>query len=102
MSDKEERFSIFEHLVVVQACFSTIHLRRVVRHKCLGLSPPETASEIDGYLSASDIAGLKLDADWAILSTPRMIAIPANPICKIHLIIAAPPLMTTPNRDHAS
>jgi tetratricopeptide (TPR) repeat protein/CHAT domain-containing protein len=33
------------------------------------LSPPETATERDdGYLSASDIAGLKLDADWVILS----------------------------------
>jgi CHAT domain-containing protein len=33
------------------------------------LTPPDKASEIDdGYLSASDIAGLKLDADWAILS----------------------------------
>jgi CHAT domain-containing protein/Tfp pilus assembly protein PilF len=33
------------------------------------LTPPEQASETDdGYLSASDIAGLKLDADWVILS----------------------------------
>ncbi len=33
------------------------------------LTPPETASEEDdGYLSASEIAGLKLDADWVILS----------------------------------
>jgi hypothetical protein len=33
------------------------------------LTPPETASEgDDGYLSASEIAGLKLDADWVILS----------------------------------
>jgi CHAT domain-containing protein len=33
------------------------------------LSPPETATERDdGYLSASEIAGLKLDADWVILS----------------------------------
>jgi CHAT domain-containing protein len=33
------------------------------------LTPPDKASEIDdGYLSASDIAGLKLDADWVILS----------------------------------
>jgi CHAT domain-containing protein len=33
------------------------------------LTPPEQASETDdGYLSASEIAGLKLDADWAILS----------------------------------
>jgi tetratricopeptide (TPR) repeat protein/CHAT domain-containing protein len=33
------------------------------------LTPPEKASETDdGYLSASDIAGLKLDADWVILS----------------------------------
>ena len=33
------------------------------------LTPPEAASEEDdGYLSASEIAGLKLDADWVILS----------------------------------
>ncbi|MBO0754407.1 MAG: CHAT domain-containing protein, partial [Bradyrhizobiaceae bacterium] len=33
------------------------------------LTPPAKASEIDdGYLSASDIAALKLDADWVILS----------------------------------
>jgi len=33
------------------------------------LTPPETASEEDdGYLSASEIASLKLDADWVILS----------------------------------
>jgi CHAT domain-containing protein/Tfp pilus assembly protein PilF len=33
------------------------------------LTPPEKASEVDdGYLSALDIAGLKLDADWVILS----------------------------------
>jgi CHAT domain-containing protein len=33
------------------------------------LTPPETPSEADdGYLSASEIAGLKLDADWVILS----------------------------------
>jgi CHAT domain-containing protein len=33
------------------------------------LTPPETANETDdGYLSASEIAGLKLDADWVILS----------------------------------
>ena len=33
------------------------------------LTPPYTASrEDDGYLSASEIAGLKLDADWVILS----------------------------------
>ena len=33
------------------------------------LTPPATASEEDdGYLSASDIAGLKLDAAWVILS----------------------------------
>jgi CHAT domain-containing protein len=35
----------------------------------LVLTPPDTASEDDdGYLSASEIAGLKLDADWMILS----------------------------------
>jgi CHAT domain-containing protein len=33
------------------------------------LTPPQKVGEIDdGYLSASDIAGLKLDADWVILS----------------------------------
>lgn len=33
------------------------------------LNPPATATaEDDGYLSASEIAGLKLDADWVILS----------------------------------
>ena len=33
------------------------------------LTPPEEASELDdGYLTASEIAGLKLDADWVILS----------------------------------
>ena len=33
------------------------------------LNPPEVASELDdGYLSASEIANLKLDAGWVILS----------------------------------
>jgi CHAT domain-containing protein len=33
------------------------------------LTPPDKATEIDdGYLSASEIAALKLDADWVILS----------------------------------
>jgi CHAT domain-containing protein len=33
------------------------------------LTPPDTATEIDdGYLSASEIAALKLDADWVVLS----------------------------------
>lgn len=33
------------------------------------LTPPENATaEDDGYLTASEIAGLKLDADWVILS----------------------------------
>ena len=33
------------------------------------LTPPAQASEEDdGYLTASEIAGLKLDADWVILS----------------------------------
>ena len=33
------------------------------------LTPPEIATpEDDGYLSASEIAALKLDADWVILS----------------------------------
>jgi CHAT domain-containing protein/tetratricopeptide (TPR) repeat protein len=30
--------------------------------------PPEATPEDDGYLSASEVAGLKLDADWVILS----------------------------------
>ncbi|HEY7551671.1 MAG TPA: CHAT domain-containing protein, partial [Hyphomicrobiaceae bacterium] len=35
----------------------------------LVLTPPEAPSEEDdGYLSASEIAGLRLDADWVILS----------------------------------
>lgn len=35
----------------------------------LVLTPPETGTEEDdGYLSASEVAGLKLDADWVILS----------------------------------
>jgi CHAT domain-containing protein len=33
------------------------------------LTPPDKASEVDdGYLSASEVAALKLDADWVILS----------------------------------
>jgi CHAT domain-containing protein len=33
------------------------------------MTPPESASEEDdGYLTASEIAGLKLDADWVVLS----------------------------------
>ena len=33
------------------------------------LSPPDTATEEDdGLLTASEVAGLKLDADWVILS----------------------------------
>jgi CHAT domain-containing protein len=39
------------------------------REPGLILTPPEKASEQDdGYLSASEIAGLKLDAQWVILS----------------------------------
>lgn len=39
------------------------------REPGLILTPPEAATaEDDGYLSASEIAGLKLDADWVILS----------------------------------
>lgn len=30
--------------------------------------PPKATAEDDGYLTASEIAGLKLDADWVILS----------------------------------
>jgi CHAT domain-containing protein len=33
------------------------------------LTPPKQATDLDdGYLSASEVAGLKLDADWVILS----------------------------------
>src|SRR5262249_11313407 len=33
------------------------------------MTPPDKASDIDdGYLSASEVAALKLDADWVILS----------------------------------
>jgi CHAT domain-containing protein len=39
------------------------------REPGLILTPPDKASEVDdGYLSASEIADLKLDADWVILS----------------------------------
>ena len=39
------------------------------REPGLILTPPDTATEEDdGYLSASEIAALKLDADWVILS----------------------------------
>jgi CHAT domain-containing protein len=40
-----------------------------LREPGLILTPPREASEEDdGYLSASEIAGLRLDADWVILS----------------------------------
>src|SRR5262249_7885379 len=39
------------------------------REPGLILSPPQTATlDDDGYLSASEIASLKLDAEWVILS----------------------------------
>jgi CHAT domain-containing protein len=42
---------------------------KFLREPGLILTPPENASgEDDGFLSASEIAGLKLDADWVILS----------------------------------
>ena len=44
------------------------------------LTPPAATSETDdGYLTASEIAGLKLDADWVILRlvTPRLVALRA-------------------------
>jgi CHAT domain-containing protein/tetratricopeptide (TPR) repeat protein len=43
------------------------------------LTPPKEASQADdGYLSASEIAGLKLDADWVILSACNTAAGEAN------------------------
>jgi CHAT domain-containing protein len=43
------------------------------------LSPPQVATaRNDGYLSASEIAGLKLDADWVILSACNTAAGGAN------------------------
>jgi CHAT domain-containing protein/tetratricopeptide (TPR) repeat protein len=40
-----------------------------IREPGLVLTPPDAATaEDDGYLSAPEIAGLKLDADWVILS----------------------------------
>ena len=43
--------------------------KRAQASQRLTLTPPARASaEDDGYLSASDVAGLKLDADWVILS----------------------------------
>ena len=42
---------------------------KTAREPGLILTPPEQASEKDdGYLSASEIAALKLDADWVVLS----------------------------------
>jgi CHAT domain-containing protein len=39
------------------------------REPGLLLTPPDKGTEVDdGYLSASEIAALKLDADWVILS----------------------------------
>jgi tetratricopeptide (TPR) repeat protein len=44
------------------------------------LTPPHTATERDdGYLSASEIAALKLDADWVILSACNTAAGSAEP-----------------------
>jgi CHAT domain-containing protein len=43
------------------------------------LTPPNTATEEDdGYLSASEIASLKLDADWIVLSACNTAAGAAN------------------------
>jgi len=42
-------------------------------------TPPESASERDdGYLSASEVAGFKLDADWVIPSACNTAAVGAN------------------------
>jgi CHAT domain-containing protein len=39
------------------------------------LTPPKEQTDLDdGYLSASEVAGLKLDADWVILSACNTVA----------------------------
>src|SRR5262249_53966463 len=53
------------------------------------LTPPKTATELDdGYLSASEIAALKLDADWVILSACNTAAgIPTRPRhCRVYRV----------------
>ncbi len=42
--------------------------RTVHPEAALILTPPETASDDNGLLTASDVAALKLDADWVVLS----------------------------------
>ncbi|WP_295559747.1 tetratricopeptide repeat protein [uncultured Hyphomicrobium sp.] len=43
------------------------------------LTPPKSGTEIDdGYLSASEVAALKLDADWVVLSACNTAASDAN------------------------
>jgi CHAT domain-containing protein/tetratricopeptide (TPR) repeat protein len=46
----------------------------------LALTPPETPSELDdGLLTASEVAGLKLNADWVILSACNTAAADGKP-----------------------
>jgi CHAT domain-containing protein len=62
------------------------------------LTPPEKGTEVDdGYLFASESAGLKLDADWVILSacnTAAAEAKDAEALSGLH----APPFMREPVR----
>ncbi len=47
----------------------TAQLAKVHAEPALVMSPPETATEEDdGLLTASEVAALKLDADWVVMS----------------------------------
>ena len=55
------------------------------------LTPPDAASEKDdGYLSAGEIAGLKLDADWVILSACNTASVQSETL---------PAVATAPSED---